>query len=80
MMIKKGGIAVKARTLFPVTKKVMMNLRWGVNLLADSKVKMPCLTVNKIGIEMVEKVEEVKREKNFESDVGDLELLKGMLC
>ncbi|KAL9436850.1 hypothetical protein AB3S75_022823 [Citrus x aurantiifolia] len=59
---------------------VMMNLRWGVNLLADSEVKMPCLTVNKIGIERVEKVEEVKREKNFDSDVGDLELLKGMLC
>ncbi|GAY40009.1 hypothetical protein CUMW_048760, partial [Citrus unshiu] len=59
---------------------VMMNLRWGVNLPADSEVKMPCLTMNKIGIERVEKVEEVKREKNFESDVGDLELLKGMLC
>ncbi|KAK9201245.1 hypothetical protein WN944_016446 [Citrus x changshan-huyou] len=77
---KKGGIAVKARTVLPVTKRVMMNLRWGVNLPADSEVKMPCLTMNKIGIERVEKVEEVKREKNFESDVGDLELLKGMLC
>lgn len=77
---KKGGIAVKARTVLPVTKRVIMNLRWGVNLPADSEVKMPCLTMNKIGIERVEKVEEVKREKNFESDVGDLELLKGMLC
>ncbi|KAK9201272.1 hypothetical protein WN944_016473 [Citrus x changshan-huyou] len=77
---KKGGIAVKARTVLPVTKRVMMNLRWGVNLPADSEVKMPCLTMNKIGIERVEKVAEVKREKNFESDVGDLELLKGMLC
>ncbi|KAL9422664.1 hypothetical protein AB3S75_034861 [Citrus x aurantiifolia] len=57
---------------------VMMNLRWGLNLPADSEVKMPYLTVNKIGIERVEKVEEVKREKNIESDVGDLELLKGM--
>lgn len=63
-----------------MTKRVMMNLRWGVNLPADSEVKMPCLTENKIGIERVEKVEEVKREKNIESDVGDLELLKGMLC
>ena len=77
---KKGGIAVKARTVLPVTKRVMMNLRWGVNLPADSEVKMPYLTVNKIGIERVEKVEEVKREKNIESDTGDLELLKGMLC
>ncbi|KAL9431616.1 hypothetical protein AB3S75_026750 [Citrus x aurantiifolia] len=66
---KKGGIAVKARTVLPVTKRVMMNLRWGVNLPADSEVKMPCLTVNKIGIERVEKVEEVKRVKNFSSDV-----------
>ncbi|GAY40010.1 hypothetical protein CUMW_048760, partial [Citrus unshiu] len=52
---KKGGIAVKARTVLPVTKRVMMNLRWGVNLPADSEVKMPCLTMNKIGIERVEK-------------------------
>ncbi|GAY49643.1 hypothetical protein CUMW_120700, partial [Citrus unshiu] len=50
-----GGIAVKARTVLPVTKRVMMNLRWGVNLPADSEVKMPYLTVNKIGIERVEK-------------------------
>lgn len=79
---KKGGslgrIAVKARTVWPVTKRVMMNLRWGVNLPADSEVKMPYLTVNKIGIERVDKVEEMKRKKNMESDVGDLELLKGM--
>ncbi|KAH9784446.1 hypothetical protein KPL71_009654 [Citrus sinensis] len=75
-----GGIAIKARTMLPVTKRVMMNLRWGVNLPADFEVKMPYLTVNKIRIERVEKVEEVKREKNIESDVGDLELLKGMLC
>ncbi|KAL9431469.1 hypothetical protein AB3S75_026622 [Citrus x aurantiifolia] len=61
--------------------EVMINLRWGVNLPANSEVKMPYLTVNKIGMERVEKVEEVKREKNIESDVGDyLELLKGMLC
>lgn len=73
-----GGITVKARTVLPVTKSVMMNLRWGVNLPPDSEVKMPYLTVNKIGIERVEKVEEVKRKKNIESDVGDLELLKGM--
>lgn len=79
---KKGGflgrIAVKARTVLPVTKRVMMNLRWGVNLPADSEFKMPYLTVNKIGIERVDKVEEMKRKKNMESDVGDLELLKGM--
>ncbi|GAY39906.1 hypothetical protein CUMW_047950 [Citrus unshiu] len=69
-----------SKTVLPVTKRVMMNLRWGVNLPADSEVKMPYLTMNKIGTERVEKVEEVKREKNIESDVGDLELFKGMLC
>ncbi|KAH7578610.1 hypothetical protein JRO89_XS01G0405000 [Xanthoceras sorbifolium] len=47
---------------------------------ADSEVKLPYLTVNKIGIERVEKVEEVKKnkKKNVEGNAGDLELLKGM--
>ncbi|GAY67399.1 hypothetical protein CUMW_256130 [Citrus unshiu] len=65
---------------------VMMNLRWGVNLLVDSEVKMPCLTLNKIGIERVEKVEEVKRGKNFESDISnfimreeEIEKLRGLV-
>ncbi|KAJ0052660.1 hypothetical protein Pint_03379 [Pistacia integerrima] len=72
-----GGISVKAKTLLPVTKGLKVNLRWGVNLPANSEVRMPYLTVNKIGIERVEKVEEVKK-MNSESNVGDLELLKGM--
>ncbi|GAY63495.1 hypothetical protein CUMW_226050 [Citrus unshiu] len=50
-----GGIAVKARTVLPVTKRIMMNLRWGVNLPVDSEDKMPCLTVNKIRIERLRK-------------------------
>ncbi|KAK3183079.1 hypothetical protein Dsin_030365 [Dipteronia sinensis] len=82
---KKGGfltgISIKANTVLPVTKGVMVNLRWGVNFPADSEVKFPYLTVNKIGIERVEKVEEVekkKKKKNVESKEGDLELLKGM--
>lgn len=72
-----SGIAVNAKTMLPVTKRVMMNLRWGVNFPANSEVKMPYLTLNKIGIERVERAEEVKR-KNLENDVGDLDLLKGM--
>ncbi|KAK0590697.1 hypothetical protein LWI29_030536 [Acer saccharum] len=83
---KKGGyltgISIKANTVLPVTKGVMVNLRWGVNFPADSEVKFPYLTVNKIGIERIEKVEEVekkrKKKKNVESKEGDLELLKGM--
>ncbi|KDO38490.1 hypothetical protein CISIN_1g036209mg [Citrus sinensis] len=51
----RSGIAVKARTVLPVTKRIMMNLRWGVNLPVDSEVKMPCLIVNKIGIERLRK-------------------------
>lgn len=71
-----SGISVKAKSVLPLTKGVKINLRWGVNLPANSEVRMPYLTVNKIGIERVEKVEEVKK-RNTES-VGDSELLKGM--
>ncbi|XP_021293140.1 uncharacterized protein LOC110423282 [Herrania umbratica] len=75
-----GGIAVRARTLFPVTKRGVVNLRWAVNLPSDVGSKMPYLTVNKIGIERVEEVKEVKevKSKSIESNVDDLELLKGM--
>ncbi|XWS49224.1 hypothetical protein CRYUN_Cryun13aG0145500 [Craigia yunnanensis] len=72
-----GGIAVRARTLFPVTKKAVVNLRWAVNLPADVGSKMPYLTVNKICIERVEEVKEVKN-KSIGSNEDDLELLKGM--
>ncbi|XP_007039565.2 PREDICTED: uncharacterized protein LOC18606088 [Theobroma cacao] len=75
-----GGIAVRARTLFPVTKRAVVNLRWAVNLPSDVGSKMPYLTVNKIGIERVEEVKEVTevKSKSIESNVDDLELLKGM--
>lgn len=81
-----SGIAVMARTVFPVTKKVKMNMRWGVNLPSDLGSKMPYLKLNKIGIERVEEgkeeeeKEKEKRENKEKSDVvgGDLELLKGM--
>lgn len=79
-----SGIAVMARTEFPVTKKVKMNMRWGVNLPSDLGSKMPYLKLNKIGIERVEEgkeeEEKEKRENKEKSDVvgGDLELLKGM--
>lgn len=72
-----GGIAVRARTLFPVTKRAVVNLRWAVNLPADLGSKMPYLTVNKIAIERVEEVKEVKN-KSIGSNEDDLELLKGM--
>lgn len=71
------GVAVMARTVFPVTKRLTVNMRWGVNFPADLRKTMPYLRVNKIGIERVEEVKEVVKNSG-ENDVGDLELLKGM--
>ncbi|KAK7855217.1 uncharacterized protein LOC112005467 [Quercus suber] len=71
------GVAVMARTVFPVAKRLTVNMRWGVNFPADLRKTMPYLRVNKIGIERVEEVKEVVKNSG-ENNVGDLELLKGM--
>ncbi|KDP45137.1 hypothetical protein JCGZ_17469 [Jatropha curcas] len=71
-----SGVAVKARTILPLSKRVKVNLRWSVNLPDDWGIKRPYLIVNKIGIERVDKVEEIKENEN--NSAGDLELLKGM--
>ncbi|KAF5729681.1 hypothetical protein HS088_TW20G00045 [Tripterygium wilfordii] len=71
------GVAIKARTVLPVTKRVAANLRWGVNLPANLRGKVPYLTLDKIGIMRVEDVKVVKTRMN-KSDVGDVEMLKGM--
>ncbi|KAA8525915.1 hypothetical protein F0562_007985 [Nyssa sinensis] len=74
-----SGIAVRARTAFPVTKQVAVNFRWGVNFPSDFGKQLPFLSVNKIGIERVDEVKEVKEvNKRNESNVGELEVLKGM--
>ncbi|XP_062073696.1 uncharacterized protein LOC133777948 [Humulus lupulus] len=77
-----SGIAVMAKTVLPVTKRVTMNMRWGVGLPSNLGSKLPCLTLNKIGIERVEEENEEEKNKNKkksdESNVSDLELLKGM--
>jgi hypothetical protein len=73
-----SGVGVKAKTAFPLTKRLSMNLRWAVNFPGELGTKMPYLIVNKIGIERVEELKEVKKEKSNESNLGDLELLKGM--
>ncbi|XP_039028790.1 uncharacterized protein LOC120162782 [Hibiscus syriacus] len=54
------GISVRARTMFPVTKSAVVNLRWTVNLPSDVGSKMPYLTINKIGIEKLDEVKEMK--------------------
>ncbi|KAK8497334.1 hypothetical protein V6N12_064024 [Hibiscus sabdariffa] len=72
-----GGIAVRARTTFPVTKKAVVNLRWIVNLSSDVGSKMPYLTINKIGVEKLDEVKEMKEEKN-KSNEDEFELHKGV--
>ncbi|KAH7514363.1 hypothetical protein FEM48_Zijuj11G0081700 [Ziziphus jujuba var. spinosa] len=78
-----SGIAVMARTVLPVTKSVVVNMRWGVNFPANLGTKFPYLALNKIGIERVEEVKEEEKKKKkkndgTESDVADMEVLKGM--
>ncbi|XP_040987752.1 uncharacterized protein LOC121235468 [Juglans microcarpa x Juglans regia] len=74
-----SGVGVMAKTSFPVTKRLMVNMRWGVNFPADGGKGLPYLTVNKIGIERVEQVKQVKQVVNGgESNEGDSELLKVM--
>ncbi|GLU05444.1 hypothetical protein SLE2022_225450 [Rubroshorea leprosula] len=72
-----GGISVTARTLLPVTKRLVVNFQWSLNLATEIGQKMPYLTVNKIGIERMEEVKEV-RDKGAESNAGEVDLLKGM--
>lgn len=75
-----SGILVMARTELPVTKRLAVNLRWGVNVPGDHGKQLPYLRVNKIGIERID-IDEVKDEKvvkEKESGSGELEMLKGM--
>ncbi|XAR54840.1 hypothetical protein NMG60_11030147 [Bertholletia excelsa] len=75
-----SGIAIKAKTMFPVTKQVALNFWWGVRFPADIRKQLPFLTVNKIGIEKVVEAKEVKQveAKNSEGKVGDLDFLKSL--
>lgn len=73
-----SGIGVRARTMLPITKRVRVNFRWGMNLpAADSGTGMPFLTVSKIGFETIEEAKG-PNERKEESNFGDPELLKGM--
>ncbi|KAE8726756.1 Tobamovirus multiplication 2B protein isoform 1 [Hibiscus syriacus] len=72
-----GGTAVRASTMFPVTKKAAVNLRWTVNLPSNVVSKMPYLTINKIGIEKLDEVNEEKN-KSVASNEDEFEMLKGV--
>ncbi|XAR70602.1 hypothetical protein NMG60_11027509 [Bertholletia excelsa] len=74
-----SGVSVAVRTQLPLTKRLGMNFRWGVNIPSDIGKQLPFLTLHKVGIERFAGVEDMKEEvKNDEGKVNDLELLKGM--
>lgn len=75
-----SGILVMAKTELPVTKRVAVNLRWGVNVPGDYGKQLPYLRVNKIGIERIDEVKEEKgvKDKGSDSNSGELEMLKGL--
>ncbi|KAG2676586.1 hypothetical protein I3760_12G059200 [Carya illinoinensis] len=72
-----SGFVAMANTIFPVTKRFVVNLQWGVNFPINARKRMPYLTMNKICIKRIEQVKYAKIN-NGESNVGDLELLKGL--
>lgn len=77
-----NGIAVMARTGLPLTKQLAVKFRWGVNFPADfgKATKLPVLTVNKIGLERVDREDLTKKNSITESNVGEVEVLKSMCC
>lgn len=69
----------------PLTKRAMVNFRWGVKLPPESngngsKTALPVLVVNKISVERVEEAKKLEDEKKRVegSKDGELEVLKGM--
>ncbi|KAL8104138.1 uncharacterized protein LOC141677491 [Apium graveolens] len=73
-----SGVRVMANTKMAVAKRVGVNLRWGVCFPGDFSNGMPYLSVNKISIERVDEFKE-KKVSCDERNVGDSEMLKGML-
>ncbi|GKF87597.1 hypothetical protein Tco_0258474, partial [Tanacetum coccineum] len=71
-----SGVLVSADTELPVTKRVKVNLWWGVGIPADFDKQLPYLRVNKIKIERIDEVKEEKDQKA--SDLGEFDMLKGM--
>lgn len=72
-------VAVMGSTAVPVTKGLVLNFRWGLNFPGNLGLKMPYLTVNKIGLErVVEEVKQNKQSKDTSDSDTDLQLLKGV--
>ncbi|KAJ8625966.1 hypothetical protein MRB53_019273 [Persea americana] len=82
-----SGVALTAKTLFPVTKQLELNFRWGLNIPADiSRKNLPFLTVDKFCIERIEPEKQLLLSNDgprvyplkSSGEVRDLEVLKGM--
>ncbi|GAB2273581.1 hypothetical protein Dimus_015225 [Dionaea muscipula] len=78
-----SGIFVTAKTSMPLTRRSLVNFRWGVNFAPEngghgSEVSRPVLVLNKIGLQRVEEVKRTEEKVIVEGSNGDLELLKGM--
>ncbi|KAK9052983.1 hypothetical protein SSX86_029613 [Deinandra increscens subsp. villosa] len=78
-----SGIMMAADTELPVTKRVKVNLRWGVTIPSDYEKQFPYLRVNKIKIERIDDMDEVKidQKKGSEGEStqsSEFEMLKGM--
>lgn len=59
----------------PVTKRVAVRFRWGVNFPSDIRKNFPFLTVDKVAIE---RIDEGKGDNDKKKSAADFELLKGM--
>ncbi|XP_058778130.1 uncharacterized protein LOC131652315 [Vicia villosa] len=71
------SIAVMARTILPVTQGLLLKFRWGVNFPGNkSGLKIPYLTVNKIGLERIDEVQ--LDQLNRENREGDLQMVKDL--
>ncbi|KAI3713583.1 hypothetical protein L1987_72164 [Smallanthus sonchifolius] len=77
-----SGIMMAADTELPMTKRVKVNLRWGVNIPSDYEKQLPYLRVNKIKIERIDDVNEEKGKQKIKGidggDSSEFEMLKGM--
>ena len=80
-----SGILIAARTSMPLTKRAVVNFRWGVSFPPESgvseavKPQFPMLVMNKISFDRIDEVKKEDTERRVgEAKAGDLELLKGM--
>ncbi|KAD5316869.1 hypothetical protein R6Q59_032091 [Mikania micrantha] len=76
-----SGILMAADTELPVTKRVKVNLRWGVSIPSEYEKQLPYLRINKIKVERIDDVKEenLNKKQGIDSDSGEFEMLKGWM-